>query len=143
MNFQRQLNSSPPEFQLAPMLDVVFLLLCFFITTAVFSQWEYEVDVQLPTATTGRMPERLPGDIIVNINREGIISVNQVTLTPDALLARLTKLAQLYPGQSVVIRADRATAFDNVMSVIDLCRRADIWNLLFATGDEEQLTSNS
>jgi len=137
MNFQRQNSAVLPEFQLAPMIDVVFLLLCFFITTAVFSQWEYEVDVKLPTAATGRLPERLPGDVVVNINREGVISINQVTLTRDDLLARLTRLAQLYPGQSVVIRADRDTAFDNVMAVIDLCRRADIWNLLFATGEEQ------
>jgi biopolymer transport protein ExbD len=137
VNFQRRLSASaPPEFQLAPMLDVVFLLLCFFITTAVFSQWEYEVDVQLPSAATGRIPERLPGDVIVNINREGVISINQVALTREALGARLATLARLFPGQSVVIRADRATAYENVMAVIDLCRQADIWNLLFATGEE-------
>lgn len=138
MNFHRAVNASPPsEFQLAPMLDVVFLLLCFFITTAVFSQWEYEIDVQLPTSTTGHMPERLPGDVILNINREGVISINQVTLGHDELLARLGRLAQLYPGQSVIIRADRLTPFENVMNVIDTCRQADIWNLLFATGDGE------
>ena len=136
MNFQRQNSSVVPEFQLAPMIDVVFLLLCFFITTAVFSQWEYEVDVKLPTASTGRLPERLPGDVVVNINREGVISLNQVTFTREKLLSHLSRLAQLYPGQSVVIRADRETAYENVMAVIDLCRRADIWNLLFATGEE-------
>ena len=137
MNFQRKNAAALPEFQLAPMIDMVFLLLCFFVTSAVFSQWETEVDVQLPTATTGRLPERLPGDVIVNITRDGALTVNSVTLTRDDLHARLSRLAQLFPGQSVVIRADRETAFDNVMAVIDLCRRADIWNLLFATGEEE------
>ena len=137
MNFQRKNAAVLPDFQIAPMIDVVFLLLCFFITTAVFSQWETEVDVTLPSASTGRLPERLPGDIIVNINREGVISVNQVTLSRDDLLARLNHLSQLFPGQSVVLRADRDTAFSNVMAVMDLCRRADIWNLLFATGEEE------
>ena len=138
MNFQRKNAAALPEFQLAPMIDVVFLLLCFFITTAVFSQWEYEVDVKLPTAATGRLPERLPGDVIVNIARDGSLSVNQAALSRDDLSARLTRLAQLFPGQSVVIRADRETAYENVMAVIDLCRRADIWNLLFATGEEEK-----
>ena len=137
MNFQRKNAAVLPEFQLAPMIDMVFLLLCFFVTSAVFSQWEYEVDVQLPTASTGRLPERLPGDVIVNITRDGALTVNNVTLTRDDLYARLSRLAQLFPGQSVVIRADRETAYENVMAVIDLCRRADIWNLLFATGDEE------
>jgi len=137
VNFQRKNAAVLPEFQLAPMIDMVFLLLCFFVTSAVFSQWEYEVDVQLPTASTGRLPERLPGDVIVNITRDGALTVNNVTLTRDDLYARLSRLAQLFPGQSVVIRADRETAYENVMAVIDLCRRADIWNLLFATGEEE------
>ena len=137
MNFQRKNTAALPEFQFAPMIDMVFLLLCFFITSTVFSQWETEVDVKLPTASTGRLPERLPGDVIVNINRDGTLTVNQVQLTREALHARLARLAQLFPGQSVVIRADRETAYENVMAVIDLCRRADIWNLLFATGDEE------
>jgi biopolymer transport protein ExbD len=137
VNFQRKNAAALPEFQLAPMIDVVFLLLCFFITSTVFSQWEYEVDVQLPTASTGRLPERLPGDIIVNIARDGGLSINQAALTREELHARLARLAQLFPGQSVVIRADRETAYENVMAVIDLCRRADIWNLLFATGEEQ------
>ena len=137
MNFKRNSPAALPEFPLASMLDMIFLILCFFITTAVFSQWESEVDVKLPTASTAQMNTRLPGDVIVNINREGAISVNQVVLTRDELLARLAHLAELFPGQNVVIRADRETAYENVMAVIDLCRRADIWNLLFATGENQ------
>jgi len=136
MNFLRKNPATLPEFQLAPMIDMVFLLLCFFITNAVFSQWEYEIDVKLPTATTGKLEGRLPGDIIVNVTRDGALTVNHVTLSREELLDRLSSLAMLYPGQSVVIRADRETAYENVMAVIDLCRRADIWNLLFATGEE-------
>jgi len=137
MNFLRKNPATLPEFQLAPMIDMVFLLLCFFITNAVFSQWEYEIDVKLPTATTGKLEGRLPGDIIVNVTRDGALTVNHVTLTREELLDRLSSLAMLYPGQSVVIRADRETAYENVMAVIDLCRRADIWNLLFATGENQ------
>ena len=67
MNFRRQSRLELPGFQMTPMIDVVFLLLCFFITSQVFSQWESEIEITLPTAKTGQMPQRLPGEIIINV----------------------------------------------------------------------------
>ena len=137
MNFRKRVAAELPQFQVTPMIDVVFLLLCFFITTAVFSQWEYEVDIVLPTATSGNLPDRLPGEVIVNVNRAGIITINSNVLTPDDLINRLSRLARLFPGQPIVVRADRETAYQHVVTVIDACRQAAIWNLSFATGDAD------
>lgn len=64
MNFLSRKGQALPEFQFTAMIDVVFLLLCFFITTSVFSQWEMEVDVVLPSAQSSQMPDRLPGEVI-------------------------------------------------------------------------------
>lgn len=132
MNFGKR-KSELPQFQTTPMLDVVFLLLCFFVTSSVFSQWEYEVDIVLPTAESAKMPDRLPGEIIINVGLDGRISVNQQILTREQLQARLALLVQNFPGQPVVIRADKATAYEHVMSVVDTCRMSDIWNISFAT----------
>ncbi len=137
MNFRKHKSPELPQFQITPMMDVVFLLLCFFITTSVFSQWEYEVDVVLPTAESGKMPDRLPGEIIINLARDGRIVINQQPLTREELRARLQRLARFFPGQPIVLRADRATAYDHVIGVIDLCRQVDIWNISFATSAEE------
>jgi len=136
MNFRQRAAPELPQLQVTPMIDVVFLLLCFFITTSVFSQWEHEVDIVLPTARSAHVPERLPGEVIVNVGRDGRIIVNQTALTPEELRQRLTRLAKLYPGQPIVIRADRATAYEAVMIVVDACRLSDIWNISFATGEE-------
>jgi biopolymer transport protein ExbD len=137
MNFRKRMAAELPQFQFTSMIDVVFLLLCFFITTAVFSQWEYEVDIVLPTAASGKLPDRLPGEVIVNVNRAGAITVNSNVLTPDDLINRLARLAQLFPGQPIIIRADRETDYQHVMTVVDACRQADIWNISFATGDAD------
>lgn len=137
MNFRSKSGTRLPEVQFTSLIDVVFLLLCFFITTSVFSQWEYEVDIVLPTAQSGKMPDRLPGEVIINLTREGRIVLNQQQLTPPQLRDRLIRLARFFPGQPVVLRADRQTAYESVVGVIDLCRQADIWNISFATrGDE-------
>lgn len=124
-------------FPMAPMIDVVFLLLCFFITTQIFSQWESEINITLPTARTGETPQRLPGEIIINIQLDGTTSVNQRLLTRPELGALLNELAGLYPGQPVLIRADKQAAYEYVVRVLDLCRQADIWNIAFATSMPE------
>ena len=137
MNFTKQ-NSELPGFQITPMLDVVFLLLTFFVTTSIYSQWENEIDIQLPTAETGVIPDRLPGEIIINIAQDGRVSVNQQDLTLDALKARLDRLSRYFPGQPVVLRADKETKYEHLIKVIDTCRKADIWNFSMATNEEKK-----
>lgn len=134
MNFRTRAKSEPLGFQMTPMIDVVFLLLCFFVTSQIFAQWEAEIDITLPTAKTGEAPQRLPGEIIINILSGGDVIVNGRTLNTDALGSMLSRLAGLFPGQPVLIRADKATAYEHVIGVLDLCRQSDIWNISFATG---------
>ena len=118
---------------MAPMMDVVFLLLCFFMTSQLFAQWETEIDVQLPTAETGQLPQRAPGEIIINLRADGTPVVHAQVLDEAALSGLLHRVSDLWPGQPVLIRADRATAYEHVIRVLDACRRADIWNISFAT----------
>ena len=106
MTFPRK-KSGAPALALTSMLDVIFLLLCFFVTVSVFSQWESEISIKLPSAKTGEQPERLPGEIIVNLAKDGTITVNSAKLSLEDLGARLAKVAKFYPGQPVIIRADK------------------------------------
>ena len=64
MRFRQRNRSKAPTLALTSMLDVIFLLLCFFVTVSVFSQWENERSIQLPSATTAQEPDRLPGEIV-------------------------------------------------------------------------------
>ena len=137
MNFRARFNPESAGFQMAPMIDVVFLLLSFFIATQIFSQWETEINITLPTAATGEAPRRLPGEIMINISAGGEVSVNQRILAKDELRGLLMRLASLYPGQPVLLRADKAAPYEYVIQVLDQCRTADIWNIAFATIDPE------
>ena len=137
MNFRKR-TSELPQFQTTPMLDVVFLLLCFFVTSSVFSQWETEISIALPTAKSATVPGRMPGEIILNLNEKGTISVNGQELSLSEVTERLTRIAKLYPGQPVVIRADKTAAYEKLVGLIDACRAADVWNFSLATKDEEK-----
>jgi biopolymer transport protein ExbD len=123
------------------MLDVIFLLLCFFVTASVFSQWESEISIQLPAAATGEQPSRLPGEIIVNLAKDGSVTVNGKTLDLSDLENRLARISKFYPGQPVIIRADRDVRYESLVKVIDTCRAADVWNFSLATAGEDSATA--
>ncbi len=134
MNFQKKkIFPANPGVPLTPMIDVVFLLLCFFVTSQIFAQWETEIDIALPTAATGDMPQRLPGEVIVNVRTDGTAVVNGQVLDDAQLRSMLDRLVKLFPGQPVLLRADKATPYEHVVRVLDTCRQADIWNISFAT----------
>ena len=137
MNFRRNSRSRAATVQMSSLMDVIFLLLCFFVTTSVFSQWETEISITLPTAKSATVPGRMHGEIILNLAKDGTVSVNGQTLTLAEVTERLTRIAKLYPGQPVVIRADKETAYESLVGVIDACRTADVWNFSLATKDEE------
>jgi biopolymer transport protein ExbD len=133
MKFDAEPKSKSPALALTSMLDVIFLLLCFFVTVSVFSQWESEISIRLPEAKTSEQQDRLPGEIIVNLAKDGSLRVNGTAMTLDDLQGRLRKIAKFYPGQSVIIRADKETQYEQLVSVIDACRGADVWNFSLAT----------
>ena len=133
MKFVRRNKSRSPGLSLTSMLDVIFLLLCFFVTVSVFSQWENEISIKLPSAETSDEPDRLPGEIIVNLAKDGTVIVNGKMLELADLQARLKKVAKFYPGQPVIIRADKELAYEKLVKVIDACRAADVWNFSLAT----------
>jgi biopolymer transport protein ExbD len=137
MNFKK--NNSGPEqtFQIAPMIDVIFLLLAFFMASQIFSQWETEIDITLPTAQTSEQPDRIPGEIIINIRDDGAVVVNQLEMDDAALDGLLNRIVEQFSDWAVLIRADRETRYEDVIDVLDACRRADIWNVSFATTIED------
>ena len=136
MRFATRPRSRAPQLALTSMLDVIFLLLCFFVTVSVFSQWESEISIRLPSAGTSEEPERLPGEIIVNLSETGFIKVNGVVLSLDELKVRLARVAKFYPGQPVIIRADKDVKYQQLIDLVDACRAADIWNFSLATTAE-------
>ena len=138
MKFKLRNKSKAPGLALTSMLDVIFLLLCFFVTVSVFSQWENEITIKLPSAATAEEPDRLPGEIIVNLDTDGKVTVNGKRLGLIELEERLAKVAKFYPDQAVIIRADKDVRYEYLVDLIDTCRAANVWNFSFATSGEAE-----
>ena len=137
MNFRGRYRPEQIGFQVVPMIDILFLLLCFFVTSQIYTEWETEIDIKLPTAVTGTLPGRLPGEIILNLREDGTVVVNRQVLDSAGLMRLMQRLVALFPGQPVIIRADKKTPYEHVIKVLDLCRQSDIWNIAFATSSEK------
>ena len=137
MNFRRRAAPEPGGFQIAPMIDIVFLLLIFFIVTWNFARWETELDVTVPVAREGRESRRTIGEIIINVKSDGTIVVNRQEMNEDQLQTKLQRISELYPDQAVILRGDESVNYRYIVKVLDVCREANIWNVAFATGKPE------
>jgi biopolymer transport protein ExbD len=119
------------------MVDILLVLLGFFMLTWSFSRQERELDVQIPSAGEAKEQRRSVGEVIVNVKADGTLVMNRRTMTPDELLEALSRVASLYPDQAVVLRGDQRVDYGHIVHTLDLCRRANIWNVAFATAAPE------
>ena len=138
MNFRRHAEPRVLGFLIAPMVDILMVLLVFFIVTWNFALSENELDVRVPSAAKANEPQPYVGQVVINVKANGTIVVNRQQKTVRELLDQLKKLAQLYPDQAVIVRGDEAVDYKHIVQVLDICRQADIWNVAFATGKTEQ-----
>ena len=134
----KQTLTESPKMQMAPLIDIIFLLLIFFMAASIFYQLETELDISVPTAKESTEIRRAPGEIIINVLKDGRVVVNQRGLSYDELERMLHRISELYKGQPVIIRADRDTFHKHVIKVLDICAGAGIWNVSFATMKEKE-----
>ena len=133
MNLRRHATHQHPGIQLAPLVDVLLLLLIFFLMTWNAARNENELDVKVPKASSAKEKTAPIGDVVVNVKADGNVVVNRRTLSAAELTEMLKNLVQLYPDQAVVIRGDEAGAYKNVVSVLNICSEAGVTNVAFAT----------
>ena len=122
-----------PGIQLAPLVDVLLLLLIFFLLTWNAARTENELDVKVPKASAAREKSAPIGDVVLNVKADGNVVVNRRTLAGPELTELLKSLVKLNSEQAVVIRGDEAGAYKNIIDVLNICTEAGITNVAFAT----------
>jgi biopolymer transport protein ExbD len=138
MNLRRRINQEPIQLQLAPMIDVIMFLLCFFLLTWNLARYEQDLAVKVPTAKNGQPPKQLPGEIIVNLLPDGTIELERAKVSVAELQQKLTDISQVYPEQAVVLRGSETVQYKYVVQVLDACRAASLTNIFFATNKPEK-----
>ena len=133
MNLRSHAPLHHPGIQLAPLVDVLLLLLIFFLLTWNAARNENELDVKVPKASSAKEKSAPIGDVVVNVRADGNVVVNRRTLTSAELTDLLKSLVQLNSEQAVIIRGDEAGAYKNIIGVLNTCTEAGITNVAFAT----------
>jgi biopolymer transport protein ExbD len=120
-------SSVASTLSLTPLIDVVFLLLIFFLVTSEFEEEERRLDIVLPTATSAVPMTSKPREVVVDIDSDGVLYLSGRPTELDELHRLLQVAVSNNPtNQTVVIRADRATSFQPVVSVMDVCNRTGV-----------------
>ena len=133
MNMRSRATPHHPGIQLAPLVDVLLLLLIFFLLTWNAARNENELDVKVPKASAAKERSAPIGDVVVNVKADGNVIVNRRTLAGPDLTTLLKGLVQLNADQAVIIRGDEAGAYKNIVSVLNICSEAGVTNVAFAT----------
>jgi len=125
----RMLGRTETKFDIAmtPLIDMMFLLIIFFLVSTAFIDPERDQAVRLPEASKGSAAQKQDEDIVVNIRQGGVLVVNERILTIDQLEKQLAAAARKNPKQIVKIRGDALAYHKQVVRVLEACQKAKIW----------------
>jgi biopolymer transport protein ExbD len=130
-------------FNMTPMIDVVFLLIIFFLVSSHLARQEIQLELDLPDATSGNRPSddedvrRVVVNVLPKVRPEGRLQVGGRVMDPDGLAALVDyESRQAGKPLEVRIRSDRRVPYRDVEPIMIACVRAGVWNVTFAvTGD--------
>lgn len=121
-----QSAAGDPSIDLTPVIDTVFNLLIFFLVGTTFLQAEREMKIVLPVAASAAPISAMVQDLIVNVDAQGAIVVSGKPMSAEDLSAFVSQAVAGNPQQKVTVRGDRATAYANIVTVLDICKAAGI-----------------
>jgi biopolymer transport protein ExbD len=151
MNFGGKIGAQKPPFPMTAMIDILFLMLVFFITTQIYAQFEAELSIEVPKSSAAEPIERDPLEVIINISADGKYIINQIerplsredkTKGVESIREVLLRLSSAFRKEGlrphVIIRASKETKYDNVIQVLTECKNAGIENVSFAVIEVEK-----
>lgn len=117
---------------LTPMIDIVFLLIIFFMVSTKFSELneaERDIAINVPTVSDARAMTAAPKKRVINVFEDGSITLDREHVTLDQLQSKLSAAQKQYSKLGVVIRGDSQSLYQNIASVMARCRQAEVADL--------------
>lgn len=119
--------------RMAPLINVVFLLLVFFLVATTFYESEKDITIRLAQATDGDERERNLDLLIINIGESGVVVINERIYDADALETLLAESLQRNPTLATIIRCDHRARHADFVKVLNLCERTGARQISVAT----------
>ena len=122
-------HDDQPTLNLTPMIDVVFLLIIFFMVATKFAERQRDIDLELPEVAAAGALTSAPKQRVVTVHADGQLALDRNKVSLAELTERLAATRREYPQTSVVIRGDAACAFQHVAAALAACQEAHISEL--------------
>ncbi|WP_137165869.1 ExbD/TolR family protein [Salinimonas lutimaris] len=132
-HFQNLVDEEEAQIDMTPMLDVVFIMLIFFIVTASFVK-EAGIDVNRPEAATAVKKDR--ANVLIAISDTGEIWINKRRIDERAVQANIERLHAENPQGTVVIQADKKATTETLIKVMDASRAAGVYDVSIAAQEQ-------
>lgn len=131
-----------PEFQIAPMIDILLVLLVFFMSISSTEVLQSNKDIQLPVAKDAKEAKENPGQVIINIlynamNNATVVEVQDREMGPAELVPLLQTQVSNNPLVRVLIRADKGVRYEFLRKVLESVGNAGVGNVTFSVVDKE------
>lgn len=118
---------------ITPLIDIVFLLLIFFIVMTRFDEEDYKLDVVLPSASEAQPLISQPRELFINISESGEYFVRGAAMTIQQVEQVLLQTAADNPEANVIIRADKESKLEFSVQVMNACNKAKLTNYSIST----------
>ncbi len=122
----RNRSSEDATINLTPMIDVVFLLVIFFMVGAKFSDSESHIDVDAPSVGSSSALSRTPDQRVVEVRPDGTLSLDGVPISRPELAISLKQKAAAYPGLKVAVRGDKDTRWELIADIMGLVQESGV-----------------
>jgi biopolymer transport protein ExbD len=118
---------------LVPLIDVLLILLIFFIVTFAMARFETELNISVPAAESGTPSERRVGELVINIRQDGTLVWNSKVLTEELLMVQLQEIARFDRKRAIIIRGDEGTPYKRIVDVLSVTHASGLHHVSFAT----------
>lgn len=126
MSFTQPTQPARRAVPLASLLDVMFLLLIFFVTTSNFREVEQQLDVNLPAAQAAQTAQPHSTEVVINVKADGSMTVANSVLDEKELYSLLRELVVQFPNEKVIIRGDKDVPYQHIVTAMDTASLAGI-----------------
>lgn len=120
-------NRRRPRVEIIPMIDVMFFMLVFFMLFTSFKTSPAGLNISLPKAATA--DQHVPGQLEISITSDGTFYVGNRRVEASALPALVAAEATKRPDMWVIVKGDRATRYEHIVSAMDAARSAGVYKI--------------
>ena len=135
MRRREKIKDKTPELMISPMIDLIFLLLAFFIISTMYMTEVRTISIELPRAESAEVVHK--SSSLVSVKKDGTYWLDEKKMPLERLVEEVKARSRANPGYSVVIRGEKEARYNDVIRVLDACKSAGLTHFGLATGQGE------